>query len=186
MLIPCLVVSLALAAPAVITPIDKAATTTIELKGFPDWLEVASGSLWVSNPGLGLIQRIDPATNKLIAEVKVNWPVAAMAAGYDSVWVATRGDKSIARIDAKTNTVKASIPVTIADSEGSVAAGEGGVWVVSDRKGVLTRIDPATDKVAATIEVKPNSSAAMTGFGAVWVSAHDVKKVWALDPRPGK
>src|SRR5262245_46826581 len=109
-MIPQLVVLVALAIPGVVTPIDKAATATIEVKGFPDWLEIGFGSVWVSNPGLNLVQRIDPATNKVVAEVKVNLPVAAMATGFDSVWVASRKDKAIVRIDAKINTVKASVP----------------------------------------------------------------------------
>src|SRR4029079_11800513 len=162
-----LVVLLASAVAGVVTPVEKAATATITLKGFPDFLEIGFGSLWVSNPGLNLVQRIDPKTNKVIAEVKVKTPIAVMAAGYDSLWVASRADKAIVRIDAKTNTVVASVPVAIVDSEGSIAAGEGGVWALTDRKGVLSRIDPETNKVVAEIAVKPNSPAALTGFGSV-------------------
>ena len=97
--------------PVTITPIDKAATATISVKGYPDWLEIGFGSLWVSNAGVGAVQRIDPQTNKVIAEVNINQPVAAMAVGFGSVWVASRKDKSIVRIDAKTNTVIAAIPI---------------------------------------------------------------------------
>jgi YVTN family beta-propeller protein len=156
--------------PPTVLPIEKSAVATVELKGYPDWLEIAFGSLWVSNPGLGNVQRIDLMTNKLTAEVKVNRPVAAMIAGFGSLWVASRGDKSIVRIDPKTNAIAASVPVTVADSEASLAAGEGGVWVLTDRKGVLSRIDPDTNKVVAEITVKPNSFAAMAGYGAVWVT----------------
>ncbi|MFL5341339.1 MAG: DUF5074 domain-containing protein [Gemmataceae bacterium] len=152
------------------TAIDKAAVATIPVKGYPDWLEFGHGSLWVSNLGTGAVQRIDPATSKIVAEVKVNQPVAAMASGFGSIWVASGKDKAIIRIDAKTNAVTASIPVMVADSEGSLAVGEGGVWVLTDKKGVLSRIDPETNKVVAQITVKPNSFAAMAGFGSVWVT----------------
>src|SRR5262245_58975192 len=173
-----LLVLLAAATPAVgptddrdaVVPIENAADVTIHLKGYPDWLEIGFGSVWVSNAGIGAVQRIDPETKTVVAEVKVNRPCAAMAAGFDSVWVASRADKSIYRIDAKANQVAATIPLTIADSEASIAAGEGGVWVLTDRKGVLSRIDPATNKVVAEISVKPNSFAAMAGFGAIWVT----------------
>src|SRR5436190_669128 len=70
----------AAAGPDDVLPIDKAAVATINLKGYPDWLEIAFGSVWVSNPGLGAIQRIDPATGKITAEVKVHRPVAAWLA----------------------------------------------------------------------------------------------------------
>jgi YVTN family beta-propeller protein len=186
------VVPLAIALAGSVTPIEKDATATIELKGFPDFLAIGHGSLWVSNPGLNLVQRIDPETNKVVAEVKVSKPVAAMAAGYGALWVPSRGDKSIVRIDAKTNMVTASVPVTVADSESSIAAGEGGVWVVTDRKGILSRIDPETNKVVASIEVKPNSSAAMTGHGAVWVTntgdprSKDNGSIQRIDPKTNK
>src|SRR5947199_3621054 len=89
--------------PDAVLPVEKSAAATIDLKGYPDWLEIGFGSLWVSNPGAGAVQRIDLDTHKVAAEVKVNRPVAAMAVGYDSVWVASRADKVIVRIDAKAN-----------------------------------------------------------------------------------
>ncbi len=153
-----------------LVPMDEAAAATIHLKGYPDFLEIGFGSVWVSNPGLDSVQRIDAKTNKLVAEVKVNKPCAAMGAGFDSLWVASCKDKNIVRIDAKTNMVSATIPIAIADSEASIAAAEGGVWVLTDKKGVLSRIDPETNKVVAQIEVKPNSFAAMAGFGSIWIT----------------
>src|SRR5262249_32011090 len=146
------------------------AVATILNKSYPDWLEIGFGSVWVSNVGTNAGQRIDPETNKVIAEVKVKQPCAAMAAGFHSILVASQKDKSIVRIDAKKNAVAAAVPVAIADSEASVAAGEGGVWVLTDKKGVLSRIDPETNKVAKEIVVKPHSFAAMTGFGSVWIT----------------
>lgn len=175
--------------PETVLPIERSATATIHLKGFPDWLEIGFGSLWVSNAGIGAVQRIDLQTNKVVAEVKVNRPCAALSAGYGSVWVASRADKSIFRIDAKTNKIAAAIPVMIADSEASMAVGEGGVWVLTDKKGVLSRIDPETNKVVAQILVKPHSYAAMAGHGAIWVTntgeprSADNGSVQRVDPR---
>ncbi len=151
-------------------PIEKTALASIHLEGYPDWLEIGFGSLWVSNAGLGAVQRIDPDTSKVIATVNVNRPCAAMAAGYGSLWVASRRDKSIYRISANNNKVTATIPVTVADSEASIAAGEGGIWVLTDQKGVLSRIDPETNEVVARINVKPYSYAAVAGYGAIWVT----------------
>jgi virginiamycin B lyase len=153
-----------------IIPIEEAATATIHLKGYPDFLEIGFGSVWVSNPALDAVQRIDAETNKVIAEVKINKPCAAMGVGYRSLWVASCKDKSIVRIDAKTNKVTATIPVAIADSEASIAAGEGGVWVLTDKKGVLSRIDPETNQVVAQVSVTPHSFAAMAGFGSIWIT----------------
>src|SRR5262245_45874937 len=62
-------VQLGLILTGIVTPIDRAATATVELKGFPDFLAIGHGSLWVSNPGLNLIQRVDLDTGKVVAEV---------------------------------------------------------------------------------------------------------------------
>jgi YVTN family beta-propeller protein len=153
-----------------VSPIEEAAEATIRLAGFPDWLEIGFGSVWVSNAGLGAVQRIDAATNKVIIEVKVNAPCAAMAAGDGSIWVASRKDKAICRIDAKSNRVIATIPAALADSEAIIAAGEGGIWALTDRQGILTRIDPTTNEVMARIAVKPYSFAAIAGYGSIWVT----------------
>jgi YVTN family beta-propeller protein len=175
--------------PEPVLSIEETAQSTIQLKGFPDWLELGYGSVWVSNVGLDAVQRIDPKTNKVVAEIKVNKPVAAMAAGYGSLWVASYEDKSIIRIDADKNEVAAKVPVIIADTEASIAAGEGGVWLVTDRKGILSRIDPTTNRVAAEIKVKPNSYAAMAGYGAIWVTntgkagAKEPGSVERIDPK---
>ncbi len=73
-------------------------------------------------------------------------------------------DKALVRIDLETNKVIASIPLTLADAEGSIVAAEGGVWVLTDKKGVLTRVDPKTNEIAASIRVSPNSYAVMAGL----------------------
>ncbi len=109
--------------PDGLVPIEKRAQAAIRLEGFPDWLEIGFGSLWVSNAGLGAVQRIDPGTNKVIAEIKVKNPCAAWPPATVRLWVASRRDKSIYRIDAQSNKVTATIPLTIADSEASIAAG---------------------------------------------------------------
>jgi virginiamycin B lyase len=175
--------------PDSLLAIEKTALASIHLDGSPDWLEIAFGSLWVSNPGLGSVQRIDPGSSKIIAEVKVNKPCAAMAAGFGSLWVASRGDKSIYRIDANDNKVTAKIPVTVADSEASIAAGDGGIWVLTDQKGILSRINPDTNAVVARISVKPYSYAAAAGNAAIWVTntgrprATENGSVQRIDPK---
>lgn len=148
--------------------IDDAAVSTIRLAGYPDWIEIDKTSVWISNEGR--MQRINPETNAVLAEVKVNRPCAAFAIDFGSVWVASCGDKAIVRISLANNKVIASIPLSLADDEGSIVAGENGVWVLSDAKGILTRIDPSSNKIVASIHVKPNSFAVMAGFGSIWIT----------------
>ncbi len=169
--------------------ISEVATATLEVKGYPDWIEISKRSVWISNGGLNLLQRIDPKKNSIIAEVTVNAPCAAFTIGFGSVWVASCGDKAIIRISEKSNSIIARIPLTIANDEGSIVADKHGVWVLSDAKGVLTRIDPEHNKVVAQIAVKENSFAAMAGFGSIWitnigdVSTKEPGSVQRIDPK---
>ncbi len=126
--------------------------------------------VWISNEELNLMQRIDSKTNTIIANVKVNAPCAAFTIGFGSVWVASCTDQSIVRISLENNSIQATIPLPIADAEGSIVEAEGSVWVLSDKKGKLSKINPKTNKVVATIDVAPNSFAAAAGYGSVWIT----------------
>jgi len=149
---------------------EDMAIASLTIEGYPDWVEIGEQSVWVSNEGLNLVQRIDPRTNKVVAATKINAPCAAFAIGYGSVWVASCGDQSIVRISLADNSIQATIPLPIADAEGSITTGHGSVWILSDKKGQLSRINERTHKVEATIDVAPNSFAAASGYGSIWIS----------------
>jgi YVTN family beta-propeller protein len=95
-----------------------------------------------------------------------------MEVGFGSIWVANCQDASLYRIDRQTARVTATIPTGLADPRGelSLAVEAGSVWLLTDPIGVLSRIDPTTNRVTARIQVAPNSYAAVSGFGAVWVT----------------
>jgi len=54
---------------------------------------------------------------------------------------------------------------------------------VRANKDLLLAIDPKTNAVTKRYGPAQGSGAVRAGGGKVWVSAHDVNKVWALDPR---
>jgi len=66
-------------------PIESVASASLRVEGSPDWLELAFGSVWVANEGMHAIDRIDTATNQVIAKVPINNPCGAMASGFDSI-----------------------------------------------------------------------------------------------------
>jgi len=150
--------------------IEDKATATITIEGYPDWVEIEANSVWISNEGLNVMQRVDPRTNKIVASVIVDKPCVAFTVGYGSVWVASCGNQSIVRISLASNTIQATILLSIADTEGSIVASEGSVWVLSDKKGKLSRINKRTNKVETTIDVAPNSFATAAGFGSILIT----------------
>jgi YVTN family beta-propeller protein len=98
------------------------------------------------------------------------------------VWVLNQKDGTVSRIDPKTSKVVATIEVGVPGLGGDIAAGEGAVWVRAS-KVLLSVIDPKTNQVVKRFGPAQGSGAVRAGNGRVWVSAHDVNKVWCLDPR---
>jgi virginiamycin B lyase len=156
------------------------------IPGSPDWLAIDE-SVWISNKPKNNLTRIDPKTNRILATITTGKePCAGLAIGFGSVWVPNCGDQTISRFDARTAKLQATVPVTIADTEGTIAAGEGSVWMPTDASGAMAQIDPDTDKVVARIPVPAGSFAAVVGEGAVWVTCTKSNLVSRVDPKSGK
>jgi virginiamycin B lyase len=150
--------------------------------GAPDWIAV-SESVWISNKPRNSITRIDPATNKVIETIAVgSKPCSGLAIGFGSLWVPNCGDGTLSRVDLRAGNVTATIPISIASSEGGLAAGAGSIWLLSDRKGTLVRLDPATNKPLAEIQVPAGSCTAAFGENAVWVTGTETGVLTRVDP----
>lgn len=144
------------------------------------------GSVWVSNSentdGRGSVQRIDPVRNRVMGDIPVGPKPHFLAAGEGGVWTLNQGNGTVTQIDPNTNEAVRTIDVNAAPSGGDIATGAGKVWV-RDSKVLLSAIDPATGQVVATYSPKSGSGAVrVTADNMVWLSAHDVKTVWALHP----
>lgn len=175
------------ATPGVKIPMTKLVPDTVfDVPGVPDWLAIDE-QVWVSNAPKNSVSRLDPKTNKVLSTITVGKePGSGLATGFGSLWVPNCGDSTVSRIDLKTAVVSATVPCTIADSEGGLATGAGSVWVVMGSKDKLARIDPATDRIAAEIEIAPGSVAAAFGENAVWITSPEQSVLSRVDPATGK
>jgi YVTN family beta-propeller protein len=129
----------------VVTKIDAASNrvlTTIAVEHVPVPVVFAYGSIWVRNEmseGNGFVTRIDPAADKIVAEVPVG-PEAgrdgldAMASTPAGLWVA---GLRLQRIDPKLNKVTASNNHTC----NAVSYGAGSLWTI-DIGFSVTRLTP--------------------------------------------
>jgi len=135
---------------------------------------VGAGSVWVTSPNRGVVTRIDPETNDIVAEIPVAGFPQGIAVGFGSVWVAA-GDPpeglggNVARIDPLTNEVVRTIPVP--DVPEFLAVGAGSVWITSDR-GTIREVDPGTNQLLGT-EIRIADGGRTTvavGGGAVWAA----------------
>ena len=117
----------------------------------PSLVAVGAGAGWVAT-GRGAVARIDLASNRVVAVIKLlPGSPAGIAVAGGSVWVAAGGD-GVARIEAATNRLLGTIRLDIYAER--VAAGGGAVWVggpttdpIVEIAGAVARIDAATGRV---------------------------------------
>ncbi len=137
------------------------------------------GSVWITNTAAGSIQRIDPIGQRVTATIPVGPTPQFLAVGAGAVWTLNQGDGTVTRVDPVTNRVAAIIPVGVAGTGGNIAAGAGRVWVRATRR-LLSAIDPANDRVVARYGPPAGSGAVRASDRLVWVTAHDIHKVWII------
>jgi len=147
-----------------------------------------SDSVWVTNTGArgatgpGSVQRIDPATNKVVATIPVGPRPRFLTAGEGAIWTLNQGHGTISRVDPKTNAVVATIDAGVPGGGGDINAGAGRVWVRAT-KTLLQSIDPRTNRIVEIFGPPAGSGAVCVAGDFVWVSAHDVGKVWVIPLR---
>jgi YVTN family beta-propeller protein len=145
------------------------------------------GSVWVSNtgsPGVpGSVQRVDPRTRLVLAEIATGPSPRFLTAGEGAVWVLNQGDGTVTRIDPATNRVVGSIAVGPRETGGDITVGHGLVWV-RGKKTLLSAIDPRSNTVVARFGPSAGSGAVRAAPEGVWVSAHDVNTLWLLPVQP--
>ena len=136
-----------------------------------------SGGLSAVSPNA--VGVVDPASNKLVAEVDVGIDPEAVAVGEGAVWVANVEDETVSRIDPVTRERGRTIDVGGYPSD--VVVGDGTVWVALGALAELTRINPEQNEAATAVPAlgpgvpcgRPQASLAI-GDGAVWFACRAV------------
>ena len=162
---------------------EIAAEIPLRAASWRNGLAATDDAVWVASSGL--LERIDPATNTVVARVALpDRSISAIAADDAAVWVVTIADEGgqpggiLVRIDAATNEIAAEIPLgpQVAGYADEVMVGAGAVWVLGVRwfenedaeyGGDLIRIDPETNEIAARIPI--DGFHMVMGTHEVWV-----------------
>lgn len=165
-----------------------AVSKTIQTGGVPrlrSALAVSSDSVWTFTDEKTTLSRVDPAENKIVAEMRLPAGCNSIAFGETSLWVTCPSEDRVLRIDPLLNVVNQRIQVSAQPF--AVAAGESSVWVFCKKDGKVERIDPKTNKVSKTIELAvPNSEGEIAvGEGSVWVTMPGFP-ISRIDPKTDK
>ena len=149
------------------------ATLPFEVPDSEGGIATGAESVWVMTDKNGTLARIDPATNKAVAEIRVAPGSYAVAFGENAVWITSTEKNLLTRVNARTNLVEETIPV--GPRPRFLTVGEGSVWTLNQGDGSVSRVDVKTNKVVATIEagVPGNGGEIAVGDGSVWVTSFE-------------
>jgi YVTN family beta-propeller protein len=164
-------------------------SATFKIGETADWVLVTDSAVWVAGTKPYSVQRIDPATNTVVAKVSLSGEACSgLAFGFGSVWVPVCGEKPLlARVDVQTNRIIAEIPIAAAVPEGGITASSDSVWMVTEKDGtVLSRIDPATNTVRQKISIPSGSYNPLSSGNMVWVTGVDRNVLTAVDATNGE
>jgi DNA-binding beta-propeller fold protein YncE len=142
-------------------------------------------AVWVHDGPTGIVTRIDPATNKIVAKIAIgsNDVGGEIAINQQGVWVINSSTGTISRIDPQSNRVTATIKV--APGNGFLTSSPGTLWAVNPPQNTLTKIDEQTLRVVATLSTPPLPIGLSYGAGSIWVCNREggAAGVTRLDPR---
>lgn len=153
---------------------------TIGVGRKPLYVADGGGSIWVSNYGDSTVSRIEPATNRVVATVRLGGSLAAGLAYADGAMWVVDSPRSIVRVDVTTNRVVARLNLPKAAS--GVAYAPGSVWVSCVGSNVVVRIDTAANRVVATVPVPPRPFELAADSSSVWVASLESATLTRLDP----
>lgn len=147
---------------------DGAVRARVAVTGQPINLVATSDAVWVANCN-GVVHRIDPRANAVVASIATGRPACSIAAGGDAIWVGV--EQGVSRIDPRTNAV---VAVVAAGYAPNVTFGDGAVWAASPTTRSLTRIDALDNRAGGRMTVPEVPLYAVAGAGEVWVVQRDV------------
>jgi DNA-binding beta-propeller fold protein YncE len=115
-------------------------------------LAATDDAVWVHNGDTGMLIRIDPRTNTIVARIQVGHGDGSVTFSQGVLWVANPLEGTISRIDPQTNAVVATIPL---ENQGNtivtITTSPGAVWATDFQRNMLIRIDPQTNSVVARL-----------------------------------
>jgi virginiamycin B lyase len=163
-------------------------TATIKIGGTADWVLVTEDAVWVASTKPYAVLRINPATNKIVASIRIPGEACSgLVSGFCSIWAPICGKKpALVRIDTAKNAATSVLPIAPAGPEGGIAASDDSIWLAIDANGTLVRIDPSTNTVRQKISIPPGSYNPIFSDGIVWVTGIERNVVTAVDANSGK
>ena len=149
-------------------------------------LTANADSIWMLTDMKGLLARIDPDTNRMVAEIQVPTGSSVVVLGEDkAIWVVSTKESKVVRVDPNTNLI--SDRVNVGPNPRFTAVGGGAIWTLNQGDGTVSRIDVKTRKLVTNIEVGvPGGGGEIAyGEGFLWVTVSEIP-LSQIDPDTNK
>lgn len=140
-------------------------------------VRAGEGAVWLVYSDEDAVLHVDPNTGEIVAAIAVGDHPLFFDVGAGGVWVMNQGDGSVSHIDPKRDEVRATIAVDRFIQGGDLTADQGSVWLRGTDE-LVAWIDPQTDTVVARFGKPEGSGSASADGGQLWISAHDVARVY--------
>lgn len=150
-------------------PIGDVTKVPTRLRGgtrVPSAVAAGFGSVWAARTDNQTLDRIDPATNKVISEITLPAEPFQVCTGSNSIWVTSLDDAALIRIDPVTNRAVGTWPL---GSLAGCAEADGVLWIANYGARELIKFDIASDRVVATVQLTGSPVSVATATNYVWV-----------------
>lgn len=133
-------------------------------------IATGAGSVWLVVSSAGVLVRIDPNRNAVVAHIHI--PSGSFNPVYanGSIWVSCNRQGTLVRVNPATNQIVSQTPV--GPMPRFLTAGGGSVWVLNQGDGTIARVDDRSGKRTAVIHAGiPGLGGEIAyGDGAVWAT----------------
>jgi virginiamycin B lyase len=141
------------------------------------------GGVWVTYPQSDAVVRLDPSTGKAVATIPVAKGPWFLDVGAGAVWVMAQSAGALCRIDPNGNRLVGCTVIDKGGMEGGdLTVGAGFVWF-RGTAALVDQVDPESGRVVRRIGTGEGSGSAAAGSGQLWISAHDVARLYRVPVR---
>lgn len=138
---------------------------------------VADGALvWASVFGADKIVAIDPATGRVVRQVRLPGQPEGLASGFKDLWVVRQKPPSLTRISPEGKVLH---EYALGAEPRLVTVGQSYVFASNYRDGSISRLNPRTGDVS-TVKVCDGAQGMAAGGAVLWVSCTPANQVVAV------
>ncbi|KAA8732428.1 hypothetical protein F4V57_10185 [Acinetobacter qingfengensis] len=166
-----------------IEPASCEITHTLQIAPHSYNLSYGDDALWLSNQYHDSVQRINPLTLRITHQIQVDKKPVFLAFGEHAIWTLNQTHGTVSKIDPVLKCVVATIqlPEQAKGDGGDICVSHGKVWIRTTHM-LLIQVDCQTLKIEKVYQhdIPAGSGAVCPQHNLLWISAHDIDKLWAV------